>query len=165
MTGTKGSLRFKIEDLPIHIREQIEKKIGGEFTASASALPKGDAKVKKAPSTNKQESSPPHEILYGLLSDLPGIEKEFEGAVPGRRFRLDIAFPSVKLAVEIDGWQYHGKYKEAHAKDRERQNLLVMNGWSVLRFSAGQVFSDPKGCALQIVKKLFLDILSHDTEH
>lgn len=162
VAGKKGGLRFNLADLPDHIRRQAEKQLGRQPPAPPDGLPK---KVEKPAPASKPEPSPPHEILYGLLSDLPGIEKEFEGAVPGRRFRLDIAFPSVKLAVEIDGWQYHGKYKEAHAKDRERQNLLVMNGWSVLRFSAGQVFSDPKGCALQIVKKIFLDILSHNTEH
>lgn len=162
MAGKKGGLRFNLKDLPNHIRRQAEEQLGRQPLAQPGGLPK---KVEKPAPAAKPEPSPPHEILYGLLYDLPGIEKEFEGAVPGRRFRLDIAFPSVKLAVEIDGWQYHGKYKEAHAKDRERQNLLVMNGWSVLRFSAGQVFSDPKGCALQIVKKIFLDILSHNTEH
>lgn len=162
MAGKKGGLRYSLKDLPAHIREQAEKQLGRQTPAPPDGLPK---KVGKPAPAGKLETSPPHEILYAMLADLPGIEKEFEGAVPERRFRLDIAFPSVKLAVEIDGWQYHGKYKEAHAKDRERQNLLVMNGWSVLRFSAGQVFSDPKGCALQIVKKLFLDILSHNTEH
>ena len=99
MAGKKGGLRFNLKDLPAHIREQAEKQLGRQSPAPASTPPKGDAKVEKVPSKNKQASSPPHEILYALLADIPGIEKEFESAVPGRRFRLDIAFPSVKLTV------------------------------------------------------------------
>lgn len=64
---------------------------------------------------------------------------EFEGAVPGRKFRIDIAFPAHRLALESDGWAYHGRFLGDFVRDRERQNLLCIHGWRVLRFSAGMV--------------------------
>jgi very-short-patch-repair endonuclease len=65
--------------------------------------------------------------------------REYIGGVPNRRFRIDIAFVSEKIAIEIDGWQYHAKFKDDFIKDRERQNLFVMNGWRILRFTASQI--------------------------
>lgn len=77
-------------------------------------------------------------------------EAEYKNAVPGRKFRLDIAIPSVKLAIEVDGWAYHGKFKEDFTKDRIRQNLLVINGWRILRFTANQVRTEMPMCIEQI---------------
>lgn len=46
----------------------------------------------------------------------------------------DIAFPKLRLAVEIDGWRYHSS-RAAFEWDRIRQNGLVCSGWRVLRFT------------------------------
>lgn len=75
---------------------------------------------------------------------------EYTNAVPGRRFRIDIAIPSVKLGIEVDGWQFHGKYKADFTKDRVRQNLLVINGWRILRFTANQIRTELAMCLDQI---------------
>ena len=55
---------------------------------------------------------------------------------------IDIAFPDIRLAIEIDGWQYHGKYLTQFKKDRIRQNLLAINGWRILRYFHGQVMKE-----------------------
>lgn len=62
--------------------------------------------------------------------------------VPGRKYRIDFAFPADKLAIEIDGWQYHGKTLGAFRNDRTRQNELAVAGWLILRFPAGDVSKD-----------------------
>lgn len=77
-------------------------------------------------------------------------QAEYKNAVPGRKFRIDIAIPSVKLAIECDGWQFHGKFKEDFAKDRVRQNLMVINGWRILRFTANQIRTEMPMCIEQI---------------
>lgn len=59
--------------------------------------------------------------------------------IPGRRFRIDLAFPVERLAVEVDGWQYHGKTLSGFRADRDRQNILTMDGWRFLRIPAGDV--------------------------
>lgn len=84
--------------------------------------------------------SPPQRILWDAVSARwPQAVQEFQ-PIEGRKFRIDIAFVEEKVAVEVDGWTFHGKHKSAHAKDRQRQNLLVLNGWRVLRFTAGEIF-------------------------
>ncbi|MFC3111289.1 hypothetical protein ACFOFO_25650 [Undibacterium arcticum] len=37
-------------------------------------------------------------------------------------------------------WQWHGKHKQDFVRDRERQNLLCVHGWRILRFSAGMIY-------------------------
>ena len=43
------------------------------------------------------------------------------------------------IVVEFDGFRYHSS-KAAFQKDRERENLLVANGYRVFRAYAKQVF-------------------------
>lgn len=89
----------------------------------------------------------PHDILWVAVSAVhAGAVREFENAVPGRKYRLDIAVPSARLAIEVDGWEWHGKHKGDFQRDRERQNLLTLNGWRILRFTAGKIRKDASGC-------------------
>jgi very-short-patch-repair endonuclease len=58
-----------------------------------------------------------------------------------REWRLDFAWPSIKLAVEIDGRGSAGKMGRHQSvdgvrKDCEKHNELVRLGWRVLRFPA-----------------------------
>ena len=52
----------------------------------------------------------------------------------GKRYRLDIAFPALRLVVEIDG-RIHQTDRALFESDRVRQNALVLEGWTVLRFT------------------------------
>lgn len=54
--------------------------------------------------------------------------------VEGQRYFLDIAFPSVRVVVEIDG-RLHEDDADVFEGDRWRQNALVRAGWTVLRFT------------------------------
>lgn len=85
----------------------------------------------------------PHDKLWEVVSaQVPGAHREYAGAVPGRRFRIDIALPECRLAIEVDGWQFHGRHKGDFQRDRERQNALTLAGWRILRFSARDVRHD-----------------------
>ena len=95
---------------------------------------------------------PEEDLWTAVRAQFPHAQREFAGAVPGRRYRIDIALEAEKIAIEIDGWQYHGKFKSAHEADRERQNHLAVSGWLVLRFTAGQIFKDLQGVSATIEK-------------
>jgi very-short-patch-repair endonuclease len=49
-------------------------------------------------------------------------------------FILDLAFPAVRVVVEVDGWAWHVDI-ERFQRDRRRQNRLVADGWRVLRYT------------------------------
>ncbi len=49
-------------------------------------------------------------------------------------YKVDVAFPKQKVAIEVDGWAFHSD-PEAFAKDRKRQNNIALLGWKVLRFT------------------------------
>jgi very-short-patch-repair endonuclease len=61
--------------------------------------------------------------------------------VGGRRFWLDFAVEALKLAIEVDGVSAHSDPAAFH-RDRERQNLLVRDGWTVLRYTPHQLKRD-----------------------
>ncbi len=71
-----------------------------------------------------------------LAEPLPGWDLTTEYRFhPIRRWRFDFAFPSVKLAVEVDG---RGHFQGGKVGDYERQNMAVAMGWRVLRFPSSQ---------------------------
>jgi very-short-patch-repair endonuclease len=56
---------------------------------------------------------------------------------------VDIIFRKLKLVIEIDGRLYHTA-AEVFETDRWRQNLLVLNGWLVLRFTWAMIEEHPE---------------------
>jgi very-short-patch-repair endonuclease len=56
--------------------------------------------------------------------------------------RVDFAYPAQGVIVEVDGRATHGT-AEAFESDPVRQNALVLDGWTVLRFTWKQITRDP----------------------
>lgn len=54
-----------------------------------------------------------------------------------RGWRLDLAWPHLKRAIEVDGAVH--RIKGRHLADIEKHNALVMAGWQWLRFTPRQV--------------------------
>ena len=55
--------------------------------------------------------------------------------------RVDLAYPGSRVAIEFEGDHHRGLGVFAH--DLRRMNALRMLGWTVLRFSATDVFGQP----------------------
>lgn len=157
-------LRLDPNNLPSHLQDQIHRKLGQwQERSRVEVMPQPHEMVIKSKKAESSKSiikemvmidglsiSTIHAKLWRAVSHIDGIELEFKGAIPKRRFSLDIAIPSLKIAIEVDGWQYHGKYKESHTKDRERQNLLTLAGWRVLRYTAKQINGSLDVCVKEI---------------
>jgi hypothetical protein len=76
------------------------------------------------------------EILEAILrANLPPPVRRYPLSVGGRRFVIDLAYPDLKTAIEVDGFDVHGT-RSAFDADRERQNALVVARWRVLRFTS-----------------------------
>lgn len=105
------------------------------------------------------EGSTPQEKLWrGVCTRWPRrAQWEYPGAIPGRRYRLDIAFPEEKLVIEVDGWEFHGKHLADFKRDREKQNLLTLHGWRILRFTAAEINGALETCLATIAQALQAD--------
>jgi hypothetical protein len=107
---------------------------------------------------DSKKISRPHRLVWeAVQSRWPGrAVLEYTEAVPGRAFRLDIAFPheAYPLAVEVDGWRHHGRHLADFKKDRRRQNDLCLAGWRILRFFPGEIYLDIEGVTEQIARAL-----------
>jgi very-short-patch-repair endonuclease len=89
--------------------------------------------------------------LKALKLPLPVPEHRFSD----RRWRFDFAYPSIKLAIEIEGGLYTGGRHTRGAgyeKDLEKYNSATLLGWRLLRFSTGQIKS---GYAAQTIFDFF----------
>ena len=82
-----------------------------------------------------------------LLRDygLPPAEFQYRVA----QWILDFAYPEVKLALEVDGWEVHSS-PAALQRDLQRQNALIALGWTILRFTWADVVRKPAAVAPQI---------------
>jgi very-short-patch-repair endonuclease len=70
--------------------------------------------------------------------DLPRPRFNADVAVAGRFFNVDCAWGEAKLIVELDGRAVHGTRK-AFESDRERDRLLLAQGWRVVRVTWHQL--------------------------
>lgn len=64
-------------------------------------------------------------------------------------YRLDFAWPTARVAVEVDGYRAHSSW-DAFSGDRRRQNDLVLAGWTVQRFTWDDVRYRPAQVASAI---------------
>lgn len=65
-------------------------------------------------------------------------------------YRLDFAFPALKVCVELDGHEFH-KTKEQRTHDAKRERWLQLNGWRVIRFTGSEIHKDVASCVRQTV--------------
>ncbi|WP_244913507.1 endonuclease domain-containing protein [Heyndrickxia sporothermodurans] len=53
-------------------------------------------------------------------------------------YRIDLTVPSLRLAIECDGKDYHSS-PEQKKHDRRKNAYLRKHGWKVMRFSGRQI--------------------------
>ncbi|RJR23634.1 DUF559 domain-containing protein [Candidatus Microgenomates bacterium] len=61
--------------------------------------------------------------------------------VPCGSYRIDLALPAYRVAIECDGKAYHST-PEQKAHDRRKNAYLRRHGWKVLRFSGRSINGD-----------------------
>lgn len=86
-------------------------------------------------------------------SDLPMPRRQVEVVANGASYRLDMAYPERRLALEGDGYGAHTE-RATFEKDRVRQNDLLLDGWLVLRFTWEQIIGHPEQVARSIRRAL-----------
>jgi very-short-patch-repair endonuclease len=85
------------------------------------------------------------EILRALAAaGLPMPTAQHRVLVGGRRYRVDLAYPAMRLAIEIDSWAYH-RWRSAFDRDRARRNDLTLAGYRVLQVTDGMTHGEIVG--------------------
>ncbi len=64
----------------------------------------------------------------------PAFEHRVEGRDGEFVAQVDLAYPSVRLAIELDSVRWHFN-RVSFAEDPRRRNALFMAGWTVLTFT------------------------------
>ena len=113
-----------------------------------------DAVIERCRDVVGSESGPEVD-LRRLLRDagLPEPVAQFALSVGGERYRLDLAYPLERIAIEYDGYLAHSGHRRFE-EDRRRQNMLVRAGWCVLRFTARELREDRHGVAAMVRAEL-----------
>ncbi|WP_328813668.1 type IV toxin-antitoxin system AbiEi family antitoxin domain-containing protein [Rhodococcus sp. NBC_00297] len=77
----------------------------------------------------------------------------WECAVRSCGYVIDVAFVDRRVAIEIDGWAYH-RTAERMAHDAVRQNALVNDGWTILRFTYHRLIREPEAVIAEVRRAL-----------
>jgi predicted transcriptional regulator of viral defense system len=97
---------------------------------------------KRLPGYDPGESDLEMRVLRAVVgAGLPEPVQQHRVTLSGRRCRIDLAYPELKVAIEVDGWDYH-RTRTAFDADRARENDLVAEGWRMLRFTSLSVPSE-----------------------
>ena len=81
---------------------------------------------------------------------LPKFVREYRFD-PNRRWRFDMSWPDLLLAVEVDGGTRTGGRHvrgDGYQKDCDKLNAATLQGWRILRFTADDVHT---GRAAQVI--------------
>lgn len=107
------------------------------------------AQVRRARLSRPEETLALNIRLYRL----PAAVREYRFAPP-RRWRLDFAWPELRVAVEVEGglWGRGRHVRPAgFAADCEKYNALVLANWRVLRFTPEMIYA---GRAVRLLEAL-----------
>jgi len=74
-------------------------------------------------------------LRWIVAAGLAPPRQQFRVRVEGRTCKIDLAYPDLKIAIELDGWDTH-RTRSAFDDDRARANALVLAGLIVIRFTS-----------------------------
>ncbi len=80
---------------------------------------------------------------------LPDPVRQLEVVVASRRFRLDLAYPDLKIAIEIDGDEPHFGTR-ATDNDRTRDGLLQLDDWLTQHFTKRHIRLEERASAQRL---------------
>jgi very-short-patch-repair endonuclease len=88
-------------------------------------------------------------LLRRALVPVPDAQVDIVSRTGAFICRADFAYPSIRVAVELDGYRWHSDVA-AFGKDRRVQNLLVEEGWRIYRYTWWDVDLRPEAIIAQL---------------
>jgi very-short-patch-repair endonuclease len=89
-------------------------------------------------------ANPFESVLRSIAIDVPGLSVQPQVTIrePDIVARPDLVDRGLRIVMEADSFEWHGARAQLSA-DARRYDLLVVNGWLVLRFSYEHVMTQP----------------------
>ena len=117
------------------------QRVGRKGRTGVVAL---DEALDSMPAATARLESGPEIALAKLVesADLPLPTRQLDVVVGGAAYRFDLAYPDSRIAIEYDGFDVHTR-PDRFARDRRRQNDVVLAGWTVLRFTHADLTDRP----------------------
>lgn len=122
----------------------------GECTALAQAVAEiqgpGRAKALRVADLATADAANPFEsVLRAIAADVPGLRVQAQVLITSTTpwCRPDLVDRDLGIVIEADSFEWHGD-RQALARDARRYNLLVADGWIVLRFTWEDVMFEPE---------------------
>jgi hypothetical protein len=99
----------------------------------------------------------PHKYLVDILK-LYGVDI-YPGQLnfrvsDARRYRADIAFPEIKLAIEVDGIRHFDKEGNRKATDLARDAYFASIGWRTIRYTVNEMYDDVDAVVEEIIAQI-----------
>lgn len=103
---------------------------------------------------NKCESEIEKLFLLTAYGKIDGLIPQYQVL----NYRIDFVIPDKRIAIEIDGHEYHKTRKQrTHDSHRERNiKLSLPSNWELIRFTGSEIFENPTFCVetvLQFINK------------
>ncbi|MFN2594228.1 MAG: endonuclease domain-containing protein [Actinomycetota bacterium] len=150
--AVESALRKKLTTLP-DISKGLARR-GGRGVRGTAVLRKVLARLEVGgPPTRSILEQKMRRLL--THAGLPRMVREYKVTLAGRTFFLDFCYPEVKVAVEVEGWEWHSGRRKWQ-NDLERRNLLSGAGWLILNFTWTDVCERPQLVASQIARAVSL---------
>lgn len=105
----------------------------------------GSAQMRRvARIANPDAANPFESVLRAISVDVPGlaVRPQVKIREPGIVARPDLVDERLRIVLEADSFEWHGGRSQLRT-DARRYNLLVVNGWWVLRFAYEHVMFEP----------------------
>lgn len=82
------------------------------------------------------------------------LHLQYPTKINGDAIRIDFVLSKdgKRFAIETDGHDWHERTPEQAARDKSRDRALTADGWTPLRFTGSEVFTNPDKCAADILK-------------
>lgn len=137
-------MRIKsIAELPAAAQKRIRGVTGWVSKADPAPSLAGVVAVKM------YRSDPHVELLYAQVLALNmAVPVPEYPLVADRKFRLDLAWPEIRVAVEIDGMAH--RTRERFLGDREKRNIAAHLGWRMFSVSPAEVRSGEAAKAIAV---------------
>jgi very-short-patch-repair endonuclease len=113
--------------------------------AAAAVRGKGAARAGRVASQASPLAANPFESMLRAIAIEAGLSVRPQVGISLGEDEVvhpDVVDRERRVVLEADSWEFHAG-KEAHARDCRRYTLLVVHGWTVLRFTWRQVMHDP----------------------